>query len=72
MNAQDFRSLQEAYLEVYEGYKPFPKGKVDKKMASKAVRAAKHQLAATWGDKDKSAENQEKANKLGSQAIHMA
>jgi hypothetical protein len=73
MNAQDFRSLQEAYLEVYdEAYKPFPKGKVDKKMASKAVRAVGHQVAATWGDKDKSSENQEKANKLGSQAKHMA
>ena len=72
MDAQDFRSLQEAYMEVYdEAYKPFPKGKVDKKMASKAIRAAKHQVAATWGDKNKSSENQEKANKLGSQAKKM-
>jgi len=55
-----------------EAYKPLPKGKVDKKMASKAVKAAKHQLAATWGDPKKSSENQEKANKLGSQAKHMA
>jgi hypothetical protein len=74
MDAQDFRSLQEAYMEVVmnEAYKSFPKGKVDKKMASKAVRAAKHQVAATWGDKDKSLENQEKSNKLGSQAKKMA
>jgi hypothetical protein len=74
MNAQDFRSLQEAYMEVVmnEAYKSFPKGKVDKKMASKAVRAVGHQVAATWGDKDKSSENQEKANKLGSQAKKMA
>jgi hypothetical protein len=55
-----------------EGYKEFPKGKVDKKMASKAVRATKHQVAATWGDKNKSSENQEKANKLGSQAKKLA
>jgi len=41
-------------------------------MASKAVKAAKHQFSATWGDKNKSSENQEKANKLGSQAKHMA
>jgi hypothetical protein len=74
MDAQEFRSLQEAYLEVVmnEAYKSFPKGKVDKKMASKAVRAVGHQVAATWGDKDKSSENQEKANKLGSQAKKMA
>ena len=61
---------RESLLE--EGYKKFPKGKVDKKMASKVVKAAKHQVAATWGDKNKSSENQEKANKLGSQAKHMA
>ena len=61
---------RESILE--EGYKKFPKGKVDKKMASKVVKAAKHQVAATWGDKNKSSENQEKANKLGSQAKHMA
>jgi hypothetical protein len=74
MDAQELRNLQEAYLEVVmnEAYQPFPKGKVDKKMASKAVRATKHQVAATWGDKNKSSENQEKANKLGSQAKHMA
>ena len=61
---------RESILE--EGYKKFPKGKVDKKMASKVVKAAKHQVAATWGDKNKSSENQEKANKLGSQAKKMA
>ena len=73
MDAQELRNLQEAYMEVYdEAYKPLPKGKVDKKMASKAVRAAKHQVAATWGDKSKSSENQEKANKLGSQAKKLA
>jgi hypothetical protein len=74
MDAQELRNLQEAYLEVVmnEAYQPFPKGKVDKKMASKAVRATKHQVAATWGDKNKSSENQEKANKLGSQAKKLA
>ena len=74
MNSQELRKLQEAYREVIanEAYKPLPKGKVDKKMASKAVGAVKHQVAATWGDQKKSSENQEKANKLGSQAKKMA
>jgi hypothetical protein len=74
MDAQELRNLQEAYMEVVanEAYKPLPKGKVDKKMASKAARAVKHQVAATWGDQKKSSENQEKANKLGSQAKKMA
>ena len=73
MDGKELYNLHEAYLEVYdEGYKPFPKGKVDRKMASKAVSAVKHQVAATWGDKNKSSENQEKANKLGSQAKKMA
>ena len=74
MDAQELRNLQEAYVEVVanEAYKPFPKGKVDKKMASKAAGAVKHQVAATWGGKNKSSENQEKANKLGSQAKKMA
>ena len=37
MDAQDFRSLQEAYLEVVmnEGKKPFPFGKVSNKIKSK-------------------------------------
>ena len=73
MDSKEFRNLQEAYMEVVgEAYQPLPKGKVDKKMASKAVKAAGHQVAATWGDKNKSSENQEKANKLGSQAKKMA
>jgi len=74
MDAQELGNLQEAYMEVVanEAYKHFPKGKVDKKMASKAVSAVKHQVAATWGGKNKSSENQEKANKLGSQAKTMA
>jgi len=74
MDAQELRNLQEAYMEVVanEAYKPFPKGKVDKKMASKAVRAAGHQFSSVWGDKNKSSENQEKANKLASQSSKMA
>ena len=73
MDAQDFRSLQEAYMDVYdEAYKPLPKEKVDRRLASKSLGAVKHQVAATWGDKNKSSENQEKANKLGSQAKKLA
>jgi hypothetical protein len=74
MDAQELRNLQEAYREVVanEAYKPFPKGKVDRKMASKAVRAAGHQFSSVWGDKNKSSENQEKANKLASQSSKMA
>jgi hypothetical protein len=74
MDAQELRNLQEAYMEVVanEAYKPFPKGKVDRKMASKAVRAAGHQFSSVWGDQNKSSENQEKANKLASQSLKMA
>ena len=56
---------------IVEGYKPLPKGKIDRKIASKGVKAAKHYFASTWGSGDKSAENLEKANKLSSQAANL-
>jgi hypothetical protein len=40
MNSQEFRALQEAYLDVYdEGYKNLPRLKMAKKMVSKASSA---------------------------------
>jgi hypothetical protein len=40
MDAQELRSIQEAYLEVYEGYKNLPRFKMLKKAASKKLQAA--------------------------------
>ncbi len=70
MNIKRLRELQES-LEVYgeleEAYKKLPKEKINKKIASKGVKAAKHYFSSTWGSKDKSEENLETANKLASQ-----